>query len=76
MVKLFEYMGKELFRRYDIPVPAGEVVDNAAAAAAAVAKLSPAAVLKAQVLSGKRGKAGGLNSRPGVKMLLSWLKKS
>lgn len=59
-MKLFEYMGKELFRRYDIPVPAGEVVDNAAAAAAAVAKLSPAAVLKAQVLSGKRGKAGGI----------------
>ncbi len=59
-MKLFEYMGKEIFHSYGLPVPRGRMVKDAAEAVAAVAEIGGAAVLKAQVLSGKRGKAGGI----------------
>ncbi len=58
-MKLFEFMGKELFKDYAIPVPDGRVVrtpEEAAAAAEAIGSV----VIKSQVLTGKRGKAGGI----------------
>lgn len=58
-MKLYEYLGKELFSRYDIPVPRGKVVANADEAAEAAAELGDV-VIKSQVLTGKRGKAGGI----------------
>ncbi len=58
-MKLFEFMGKELFSKYGIPVPEAKVVQDAADAAAAVESIGPA-VIKSQVLTGKRGKAGGI----------------
>lgn len=58
-MKLFEYMGKEIFRARGIPVPRGEVITQAGQAAGVLERI-PAAVLKSQVLSGKRGKAGGI----------------
>lgn len=58
-MKLMEYMGKELFKRYGIPIPAGGIAKSPQEAAAWVAQLGPS-VLKAQVLSGKRGKSGGI----------------
>ncbi len=54
-----EAEAKDLLRQAGIPVPPGEVCRNADAAAAAVRRLGRSAV-KAQVPSGKRGKAGGI----------------
>jgi len=59
-MKLFEYMAKEVFRRYGIPVPAGRMVTSAEAAGEAASDLGGAVVLKSQVLVGGRGKAGGI----------------
>lgn len=58
-MKLYEYLGKELFNQYGIPIPRGKVVDSAAAAGEVAAELGDV-VIKTQVLSGKRGKAGGI----------------
>lgn len=58
-MKLYEYMGKEIFRRYGIPVPQGQVAAAPGEAAAAARHLGPC-VLKAQVLAGRRGKGGGI----------------
>lgn len=54
-----EAEAKELLRQAGIPVPPGELCRDADAAAAAVDRLGRSAV-KAQVPSGKRGKAGGI----------------
>ncbi len=58
-MKLYEYMGKELFAEYGIPTPRGKVASSAAEAAAAAEELGEV-VIKSQVLSGKRGKSGGI----------------
>src|SRR6187455_1343472 len=57
-MKVHEYQAKELFARYGIPVPPGTVVVSAAEAAAA--RVGKPVVVKAQVLVGGRGKAGGV----------------
>src|SRR5688500_20204603 len=57
---LLEYQGKQLFAKHGVPVPSGKpakTVDEAVAAAAAVGY---PCVVKAQVLIGGRGKAGGI----------------
>jgi succinyl-CoA synthetase beta subunit len=58
-LKLFEYMGKELFAGYGIPVPEWRCVSSPAEAEKAAGEIGPA-VIKVQVLTGKRGKAGGI----------------
>lgn len=58
-MKLYEYLGKKLFYRYDIPVPRSKLAESPAEAAEAAAELG-SVVIKSQVLSGKRGKAGGI----------------
>ena len=57
---LYEYQGKELFRRAGIPVSDGKLAATAAEARAAAEELRGAVVVKAQVLTGGRGKAGGI----------------
>ncbi len=59
-MRLFEYQGKELFSRYGIPVPRSKLADSVPQALSAVEELGLPAVIKAQVLSGGRGKAGGV----------------
>ena len=59
-MKLHEYQAKEIFARYGIAVPPGQVVTTAAAARTATADLGGQAVVKAQVHAGGRGKAGGI----------------
>ncbi len=59
-MKLLEWQGRELFRRYDIPVPNGEVVEDAAHARRVAEGIGGAVVLKAQIPVGGRGKAGGI----------------
>jgi succinyl-CoA synthetase beta subunit len=59
-MNLHEYQGKELFRAAGLPVPPGEVARTAEEAAAIADRLGYPAVVKAQVLIGGRGKAGGV----------------
>jgi succinyl-CoA synthetase beta subunit len=60
-MNLHEFQAKALFSDYGIPVPAGRQVGTAAEAGAAVAELGGEGwVVKAQVHSGGRGKAGGV----------------
>ena len=56
---LFEYQGKLFFARYGIPISPGEVVVTAEDAVIAAERLGYPVVVKAQVLVGGRGKAGG-----------------
>ena len=57
---LHEHQGKDLFRRYGIPVSEGRLATSPAAARAAAEELGYPVVVKAQVLTGGRGKAGGI----------------
>jgi succinyl-CoA synthetase beta subunit len=59
-VDLFEYQGKQLFARAGIPVSDGRVATTPAEARAAAEGLGGQVVVKAQVLIGGRGKAGGI----------------
>jgi succinyl-CoA synthetase beta subunit len=59
-VDLYEYQGKELFRRFGIPVSEGRLARTPAEARAAAEELGGPVVVKAQVLTGGRGKAGGV----------------
>ena len=57
---LYEYQGKELFRRFGIPVSDGRLATSPGEARAAAEELGGDVVVKAQVLMGGRGKAGGI----------------
>lgn len=59
-MNLHEYQAKEIFRDHGIPVPPGKVVTTADEAAAAARDFGGMVVVKAQVHSGGRGKAGGV----------------
>jgi len=59
-VDLYEYQAKDLFAAHDVPVLPGSVVDNPADAQAAAEQIGQAVVVKAQVKTGGRGKAGGV----------------
>jgi succinyl-CoA synthetase beta subunit len=57
---LFEYQGKQLFKQFGIPVSDGRLATSAAEARAAAEEIGGPVVVKAQVLTGGRGKAGGV----------------
>jgi succinyl-CoA synthetase beta subunit len=57
---LLEYQGKQLFARHGIPVPTGKPADTVEQAVAAADEIGYPCVVKAQVLIGGRGKAGGI----------------
>jgi succinyl-CoA synthetase beta subunit len=57
---LLEYQGKELFKRFGIPVSEGRLATTPAEARSAAEELGGPVVVKAQVLTGGRGKAGGV----------------
>jgi succinyl-CoA synthetase beta subunit len=57
---LYEYQGKALFARYGIPVSEGRLARTPKEARAAAEELGGPVVVKAQVLTGGRGKAGGI----------------
>ncbi len=57
---LYEYQAKELFAAHGVPVLPGRTVETAEEAGAAAAELGTAVVVKAQVKTGGRGKAGGV----------------
>jgi succinyl-CoA synthetase beta subunit len=57
---LYEYQGKQLFARFGIPVSEGRLATTKEEARAAAEELGSRVVVKAQVLTGGRGKAGGI----------------
>ena len=57
---LYEYQGKDLFRRVGIPVSDGRPATTPEEARKAAEELGGPVVVKAQVLTGGRGKAGGV----------------
>jgi succinyl-CoA synthetase beta subunit len=59
-VDLYEYQGKQLFARAGIPVSEGRLATSPEEARAAAEELGGPVVVKAQVLTGGRGKAGGV----------------
>jgi len=59
-LNLYEYEGKQLFKQFSIPVPSGKLVDSSDSAEQTARELGGAVAIKSQVLSGKRGKAGGI----------------
>ncbi|MEO0085379.1 MAG: ADP-forming succinate--CoA ligase subunit beta [candidate division WOR-3 bacterium] len=59
-MKIHEYQAKELFGAFSIPVPRERVASTVAEAVSFATELGLPVVLKAQVLVGGRGKAGGV----------------
>jgi succinyl-CoA synthetase beta subunit len=59
-VDLFEYQAKELFDKHGVPVLAGAVAQTADEAREAAERVGGTVVVKAQVKTGGRGKAGGV----------------
>ena len=57
---LYEYQGKQLFDRFGIPVSNGRLAATPEEARQAAEELGGQVVVKAQVLTGGRGKAGGI----------------
>ncbi len=57
---LYEYEAKQEFRKHDIPIPKGILITDASQTAQAAMQLNPPYIVKAQVLAGGRGKAGGI----------------
>src|SRR3989344_3914470 len=53
-MKLYEYEGKELFRKEGIPLPEGRLISSVTEAN----NIGLPAIVKAQILSGKRGRSG------------------
>ncbi len=59
-MKLHEYQSKNLFAKYSIPIPKGSIATTSGEARRICEDLGGKAVIKAQVLTGGRGKAGGI----------------
>ena len=59
-MKLHEYQSKQIFSRYNIPIPKGRVATTAEEARLIAIELGGRVVIKSQVLVGGRGKAGGI----------------
>ena len=60
-MKLHEFQAKDLFRKFGIPVPEGQIVTSGDEAIAAAENINgPPWVVKAQVHAGGRGKGGGV----------------
>ncbi len=57
---LYEYQAKDVFAAHGVPVLPGRTVETPEEAAAAAAELGATVVVKAQVKTGGRGKAGGV----------------
>jgi succinyl-CoA synthetase beta subunit len=64
-VDLFEHQAKKLFSDHGVPVPAGRTATTAEQARAIAAELGGRVVVKAQVKTGGRGKAGGVKVADG-----------
>ena len=61
---LYEYQARDMFERHGVPVLAGLIADTPEDARAAAEKIGGLTVVKAQVKTGGRGKAGGVKVAP------------
>jgi succinyl-CoA synthetase beta subunit len=61
-LRLYEHQGKELFRKHGIATPTGILAKTGSAAREAAVRIGQEVVVKAQVLAGGRGKAGGIRT--------------
>ena len=59
-MRLFEYQAKEIFLKYGIPIPKGQVISSAANADQVREEIGEQVVLKAQILVRGRAKIGGI----------------
>lgn len=59
-MRLYEHEGKDLFSKYKIPVPQGRLAKSAEEVFELAGEFNKPIVLKSQVLTGGRGKAGGV----------------
>lgn len=59
-MKLHEYQSKHILARYGVPIPKGKIAATANEAKQIAEELGSRVVIKAQVLVGGRGKAGGI----------------
>src|SRR6202162_16192 len=60
-MKIHEYQAKEIFRRFGVPTPRGEMVTKAEEGRGVAQRLgTPVVVVKAQIHAGGRGKGGGV----------------
>ncbi len=59
-MNIHEYQAKEIFRKFGIPIPPGEIARTPEEAEAIARKFGGTVVVKAQVHAGGRGKAGGV----------------
>jgi len=59
-MNIHEYQAKQLFNKYGIPVPQFEIASTPEKAKSIAARIGKPVVIKAQVLVGGRGKAGGV----------------
>lgn len=59
-MKIHEYQAKEIFRKYKIPTSNEKVASSLSEAKSIITELQYPVVVKAQVLVGGRGKAGGV----------------
>jgi len=64
VVDLFEYQGKQFFAQCGMPISAGEVAFTVDEAMAAAERLGTPVMVKSQVLTGGRGKLGGIKFAP------------
>ena len=59
-MKLHEYQSKQIFAKYGVPIPKGQVASDAVRVKEIAKELGGRVVVKSQVLVGGRGKAGGI----------------
>jgi len=59
-LNIHEYQAKEIFRKFGIPIPPGEIARTPEEAESIAKRLGGTVVVKAQVHAGGRGKAGGV----------------
>ena len=72
---LFEYQARELFAKHGVPVLKGIVATTPEEAKAAAEEIGGLTVIKAQVKTGGRGKAGGVKLAKSPKKLTSTLRQ-
>ncbi|MFW6124052.1 MAG: ADP-forming succinate--CoA ligase subunit beta [Acidobacteriota bacterium] len=59
-MKIHEYQAKQIFHRFGVRIPQGEVTDSPEQAKKIAEKIGPKVVIKAQIHAGGRGKGGGV----------------
>ncbi|MFH2049328.1 MAG: ATP-grasp domain-containing protein [bacterium] len=59
-MRLYEFEGKQLFQKFKIPIPDGKLASSADEVHSIVSNMKGSVAIKSQVLTGGRGKAGGI----------------